>query len=84
MYNLVLSEILYLDEFSQFEMSMVNLNNNTNFYAGNLHRKFCLESEKDQVEAYSIMLEKKRSNCLFLDVGMNDGFYTNMAAAYGI
>ena len=53
------------------------------FYVGSVHYDWCLKSEADQVSLMTEILTKKQNNCLVVDVGMNDGFYTAMAGAFG-
>ena len=53
------------------------------FVVGAVHWEWCLKAERDQVELMSQVLSKKRGACFVVDVGMNDGFYTNLAASYG-
>lgn len=56
---------------------------NVSFYAGSLHYGWCLVHEIQQVRHMYNVFESKQKKCLFVDVGMNDGFYTNLAAALG-
>ena len=53
------------------------------FYVGANHYDWCLNHEHEQVQLITEILTKKQGNCLVVDVGMNDGFYTNQAAAFG-
>ena len=55
---------------------------NVSFYVGDLHHSWCLTSETEQVELFERELSTKNGQCVVIDVGMNDGFYTNMAGAY--
>ena len=56
---------------------------NTTFLVGKVHHQWCLTVEAEQVALFASVLQEKRNRCLFVDVGMNDGFYTNMAASFG-
>ena len=53
------------------------------FYVSAVHYDWCLNHEGQQVQEFSDILVKKKNECFVVDVGMNDGFYTNMAGAYG-
>ena len=55
----------------------------TTFYVGSIHHDWCLTAEAEQVALFNSVLKTKRKNCLVVDVGMNDGFYTQMAGSYG-
>ena len=56
---------------------------NASFVVGELHHMWCLRHESEQVALIASELTKKRNNCTFIDVGMNDGFYTQMAGVFG-
>ena len=53
------------------------------YYVGGVHYDWCFDAEGEQVQLMVDILTKKRYNCLVIDVGMNDGFYTTMAGAFG-
>ena len=53
------------------------------FYVGSLHHDWCLLAEYQQVHLFTTTLRKNHSDCFVIDVGMNDGFYTNMAGVLG-
>jgi FkbM family methyltransferase len=53
------------------------------YYVGSNHYDWCFSHEGEQVNLMADIMTKKRGNCLVVDVGMNDGFYTTMAAAFG-
>jgi len=42
-----------------------------------------LENERQQITFFTNVLSRKRNNCTVVDVGMNDGFYTQLAAKLG-
>jgi FkbM family methyltransferase len=56
---------------------------NASFAVGELHHGWCLRHEAEQVALIGRVLTSKRDNCSFIDVGMNDGFYTQMAGSFG-
>ena len=63
-----------------------NIPNNNSiapYYVGSNHHKWCFEQEREQIYLMASVLSKKRNNCTVVDGGMNDGFYTLLAAAYG-
>jgi FkbM family methyltransferase len=66
----------------QGEYHLVTLPNAT-FYVGEVHHQWCLTAEREQVELFQEKLSQVRSNCTVIDVGMNDGFYTQMAGSFG-
>lgn len=53
------------------------------FYVGSVHWDWCLTEERDLVTLFSTELDSKNNSCFVVDVGCNDGFYVNLAAAYG-
>lgn len=53
------------------------------YYVGSVHYDWCFTKEGEQVQLFAELLTKKRNNCIVVDVGMNDGFYTTMAGAFG-
>lgn len=56
---------------------------NASFVVGELHHVWCLRHESEQVALIGTELAKRRNNCTFIDVGMNDGFYTQLAGVFG-
>lgn len=57
---------------------------NVTFYVGAVHHQWCLKNERQQVDLFqSVLSSTNKKDCLVVDVGMNDGFYTQMAAALG-
>jgi FkbM family methyltransferase len=56
---------------------------NVSFFAGSVHHDWCIEEEQEQIVLISKTLSNRQDGCLVVDVGMNDGFYSNMAAAFG-
>ena len=55
---------------------------NVSFYVGSLHYSWCQKEEFEQVELFERVLSAKNGQCVVIDVGMNDGFYTAMAGAF--
>lgn len=83
---------LFLEPGDEIKLKLVQTITTIPFYASELHYDWCLNAEGQQVQEFSNILSKKskgkrekseESDCFLIDVGMNDGFYTNMAAAYG-
>ena len=70
---------------ASFNISQVTLNSNVSFYVGSIHRDWCFLVEVEQVKVIENALLKFQHSkpCLVVDVGMNDGFYSNMGAAFG-
>jgi len=56
---------------------------NISFYVGSNHYEWCLYNEAQQTLLTIDILKKKENNCVLIDVGMNDGFYTNLAGVLG-
>lgn len=52
------------------------------FFVGSVHHDWVLQREGGCLDVADRAL-RNRTNCLAVDVGMNDGFYTQLAAAYG-
>ena len=69
----------------RFNISQVTLKSNVSFFVGSIHRDWCFLVEKEQVSVIenSLLKFEHSKPCIFVDVGMNDGFYSNMAAAFG-
>jgi FkbM family methyltransferase len=78
------AENTYLRPNQNFSMQRVTLaSGNVSFFAGSVHHDWCIEEEQEQIILISKTLSNRRDGCLVIDVGMNDGFYSNMAAAFG-
>ena len=69
----------------KFNISQVTLSSNVSFYVGSIHRDWCFLVEVEQVKVIEKSLLKFQHSkpCIVVDVGMNDGFYSNMGAAFG-
>lgn len=57
--------------------------NLSTFMVGSVHHDWVLKREFGVLEAAERALGNKRDKCFVVDVGMNDGFYTQLGAAYG-
>lgn len=55
----------------------------TPFYVGSVHHDWCAGAEREQVMIMADILSAKKNDCFVVDIGMNDGFYTQLAASYG-
>ena len=53
------------------------------YLTSSVHYEWCMDYERFQVDSFVADLTNKRGNCVVLDVGMNDGFYTMLSAAMG-
>jgi len=83
LFSVTLAEIYYPAWSSDLgDLQLVTLPNAT-FWVGNIHHKHCLINEREQVELFQSKLSQKRSNCTVVDVGMNDGFYSQMGGSFG-
>lgn len=61
------------------------LNSLPSFYVGSVHYDWVLNKERNNLDIAEKILGSadKRNKCNCVDVGMNDGFYTQMFASYG-
>lgn len=64
-------------------VKVVNLPSIPQFYVSNNHYEWCMKRERHQIDIVTKYLAKVKNNCTVIDIGMNDGFYSMMAAAYG-
>lgn len=53
------------------------------FLVGSVHHDFVLKEEAGCLEVVDRALRNTSRKCVGVDIGMNDGFYTQMFAAYG-
>lgn len=53
------------------------------FLVGSVHHGWVLNNEQGCLGVVDRALREKEGKCIALDVGMNDGFYTQFAASYG-
>ena len=53
------------------------------FFTGSIHKDFVLTEEGGCLDVLDQAVRNKQGNCNVLDVGMNDGFYTQLATTYG-
>eukprot|EP00981_Chlorochromonas_danica_P009615 scaffold2785_cov165-Ochromonas_danica.AAC.8 len=53
------------------------------FQVGSVHSHFIQHSEKGPLEVFHKTLVNASHPCYVIDVGMNDGFYTQFTASYG-
>ena len=53
------------------------------FVSSSVHYQWCMRHERTQVRMMAAALRRRRGDCVLVDVGMNDGFYTQLAAAQG-
>ena len=65
-----------------FHLEQVTVFNKT-FMVGSVHYDWVLKSETGPLQVLNRALNKTDSSCLAIDVGMNDGFFTQLAAQYG-
>ena len=56
---------------------------NLTFFVGINHHDWCLYNERQQTMLTIDILKTKQDQCVFIDVGMNDGFYTNLSGKLG-
>ena len=56
---------------------------NKKFHVGSVHHDWVLHEEFQCLEEVNRALKDKEGQCNVLDVGMNDGFYTQLSASYG-
>ena len=69
--------------FSLENVQLTLANGTISFFVGSVHHDWCTEAEKEQIDLFSSTLSGRRNDCTVVDVGMNDGFYSNLAAAFG-
>jgi len=70
-------------EDAEYTISPVSLFDLPPFFVGSVHREWVLGNERDVLDVARRSLESKRGDCLVVDVGMNDGFFTQVAGAFG-
>lgn len=57
---------------------------NRSFFVGNIHNQWVVKHERHIIDTFKQSIDILNPHeCVVFDVGMNDGFYTMMAAAYG-
>ena len=70
-------------EDQNYTISTVSVLDLPPFYVGSIHKEWILQQEKDVLNVAQRALQTKRNNCFMIDVGMNDGFFTQVGGAYG-
>jgi FkbM family methyltransferase len=65
------------------QVNITHLGIPNTFYVPDNHWEWCQKMESEQVAALARELLPKKNDCVVLDVGMNDGFYTQMSASLG-
>jgi FkbM family methyltransferase len=65
-----------------FHLQHVQLFNKT-FFVGSVHHDWVQQAEMGNLQALDRALKGRENKCVAADVGMNDGFYTQLAAQYG-
>eukprot|EP01035_Chromulina_nebulosa_P033562 gene33562-44944_t len=75
----------YIGQNDALQLKQVSISNEVDipFFVGSLHYEWCLSAETQQVHLFTKTLRGNHSDCFVVDVGMNDGFYTNMAGVLG-
>ena len=56
---------------------------NLSFFVSAKHHKWVLKNERGCLAAVDRTLSSRKNNCTTFDIGMNDGFYTQLFGAYG-
>ena len=70
-------------EDQEYSISTVSIFDLPPFFVGSIHKEWILKQEMDVLNVAQRALQTKRNNCFMIDVGMNDGFFTQVAGAYG-
>ena len=69
-------------EDQEYSISTVSIFDLPPFFVGSIHKEWILKQEMDVLNVAQRALQTKRNNCFMIDVGMNDGFFTQVAGAY--